>query len=350
MQFGLHFLLAVSHQDAIARKYREAIEQAVVGESLGFESVWPAEQHFDPRMSSLSCPMLLLAAIAARTTRLRLGTGIVQLPLAHPLRLAEELATLDVLSNGRLELGVGRGSNPMHFAGFGVPTSESRARFEESIEFIRAAWDSERFSFDGRFWSVRDLRLVPRPVQARPRMRVAANSPETASWAGRAGFPVLCATNVNPFPKLRQMIAHYHQGRAAGGHAAASPDDVSLLVPTYVGVNKDAARREFEPSILHAAQLAARLGSAALTKLSEAERVVIEPLVERMRQLDFDTVDETIGVVGSPQDCAARLAQIRSEFAPGRIIGWFNFGDQIAHPLVLDSMTRFAREVMPHFA
>jgi alkanesulfonate monooxygenase SsuD/methylene tetrahydromethanopterin reductase-like flavin-dependent oxidoreductase (luciferase family) len=112
MQFGMHLFLACARSQTPMQRYAEAIEQAVRAEALGFESVWPVEHHFTSVASVLSCPSMLLAAIAARTERLRLGTAILQLPLAHPLRIAEEIASLDVLSAGRVELGIGRGGNP----------------------------------------------------------------------------------------------------------------------------------------------------------------------------------------------------------------------------------------------
>src|SRR5690242_15723716 len=118
MKFGLHFQ-SFSGSQSPAQRYRDTVEQAVRAEALGFESVWPVEQHLNRALSALPSPALLLAAIGERTSTLRLGTAIVQLPLAHPLRVAEEIATLDVLSGGRAEFGVGRGSNPVHFAGFG---------------------------------------------------------------------------------------------------------------------------------------------------------------------------------------------------------------------------------------
>src|SRR3712207_2659222 len=132
MKFGLHYLMSTAPSQSPVQRYRDTIDQAVRGEALGFESVWPVEQHFNQTQSALPRPTLLLAAIASRTTTLRLGTAIVQLPLTHPLQTAEEIATLDVISDGRVEFGVGRGSQPRHFAGFGVPLVESRERMIEA--------------------------------------------------------------------------------------------------------------------------------------------------------------------------------------------------------------------------
>lgn len=149
MKFGLHYQLPCSPTQSAVQRYRDTIAQAVYAETLGFESVWPVEQHFDAGFSILPSPLLLLSAIAERTQTLRLGIGIILLPLSHPVRVAEEIATLDVLSNGRVEFGIGRGVFPSHFTGFGIPQEESRERFLEALQVVRQAWTTERCSFKG---------------------------------------------------------------------------------------------------------------------------------------------------------------------------------------------------------
>ena len=160
MKFGLHYQLPCSPSQSPVQRYRDTIAQAVYAETLGFESVWPVEQHFDAGFSILPSPLLLLSAIAERTQRLRLGIGIILLPLSHPVRVAEEIATLDVLSNGRVEFGVGRGVFPSHFAGFGIPQEESRERFLESLQVVRQAWTTERVSFQGKFFTFNNISVV----------------------------------------------------------------------------------------------------------------------------------------------------------------------------------------------
>src|SRR5437879_877284 len=152
MKFGIHFQLPCYGSQSAVLRYRDTIEQSVHAETLGFESVWPVEQHFNSDLSITPAPLLLLAALAERTTRMRLGIAIVLVPLSHPLRIAEEIATLDVLSNGRVEFGVGRGAIPSHFRGFGVKQSDSRERLFEELEIIRRAWTQERCSYSGRFY------------------------------------------------------------------------------------------------------------------------------------------------------------------------------------------------------
>src|ERR1700688_4892205 len=144
MKFGLHYQVPCYGSQSPVQRYRDTIEQSVHAEALGFESVWPVEQHFNADLSITPAPLLLLAALAERTRTLRLGVAIVLLPLSHPIRVAEEIATLDVLSNGRVEFGIGRGAVPNHFRAFGVPIAENRDRFVEGLEVIRQAWTSDR--------------------------------------------------------------------------------------------------------------------------------------------------------------------------------------------------------------
>ena len=133
----------------------------------------------------------MLAALAERTRTLRLGIAIILLPLSHPLRVAEEIATLDVISNGRVEFGIGRGAVPNHFRAFGVPIAENRDRFVEGLEVIRQAWTSDRVSFHGRFFDIERVAVVPKPVQQpHPPIGVAVNSEETLAMTGRMGLPI----------------------------------------------------------------------------------------------------------------------------------------------------------------
>lgn len=352
MKFGIHDLMSCADGQSAQQRYRDVIEQAVRAEALGFDSVWPVEQHFNARASVLPCPTLLLAAIAERTRTLRLGTAVVQLPLNHPVRVAEEIATLDVLSRGRVELGVGRGSNPNHFAGFGVNVSESRARFVEALDLIgRLLGDEQPVTFQGRFHQIENLALSPRPVQRpRPLMRIAANSAETAEFAGRGGYPVFFATNINPLPVLRELVPLYRRAQAAAGHAE-TPDDISIVLPLYVGESAAQIRADVEPSVRNFAQVAASaLGPAVAKHPPGAERTRLEAIVARLGALDFAQVNAAMGIYDTPEACVERLGALAAELRPGRIITWFNFGGLVPHAQVLRSMEIFAARVMPRLA
>src|ERR1700756_3848356 len=139
------------------QRYRDFIAQIELGDELGFDTAWLGEIHFSRAFSILADPLMVLAAAAQRTSRIRLGTAVTLLPLHNPVKTAEAAATADILSNGRLELGVGRGTAPSHYTGYDIPQEESRERFDEALDFILKAWSYERFSFEGKHYRARDL-------------------------------------------------------------------------------------------------------------------------------------------------------------------------------------------------
>ena len=349
MKFGLHYQLPCTGTQSPVQRYRDTIEQAVHAESLGFESIWPVEQHFNPQLSIMPAPLLPLTAVAERTTTLRLGIAIVLLPLSHPLRVAEEIAVVDVISNGRVEFGIGRGSIPTHFSGFGIDQSESRGRMMEALDMIRQAWTSERVSFHGQFYSVDDIAVVPKPVQQpHPPIRAAANSLDTFELMGRLGYPIFVASQVNPYAKMRELIPVYHQARAAAGHAEARAEDISLLGPLYVGNSQGQIRAELEPSIRRFLQSVSSIYSSQGQDLGpESSR--IKEVLERVRRMTYDKVAEVMGIFETPQACVERLQALHEEFGMGRMICWFNPGGSVPHSQVMRSMELFAAKVMPHF-
>jgi alkanesulfonate monooxygenase SsuD/methylene tetrahydromethanopterin reductase-like flavin-dependent oxidoreductase (luciferase family) len=346
MKFGLHFQIPCRPEQSPVQRYRDTIEQSVYAEALGFEAVWPVEQHFNPELSISPAPLLTLAAIAERTQKLRLGIAIVLLSLSHPVRVAEEIATLDVISNGRVEFGVGRGSIPTHFTGYGLQQSESRERMMESLELILHAWKSDRFSFRGRFWTVENAAIVPKPVQQPyPPIRIAANSADTFEWAGQQGYPIFVASQVNPFRKIKELLPLYRQARKTAGRGEPCADDVTLLGPVYVAEDPAQLRRELEPSIKRfLASIASIYASAG--PMPEGR---IKEVLERVRQMTYEKVCEVMAIFETPEACVERLKQYQQEFGMGRVICWFNPGGMVAHEHVMRSMELFAKKVMPHF-
>ena len=146
MKFGLFYQLPCAPEQSEAVRYRETVEQVIHADEIGFDVAWLAELHFFRPFSIMPAPLIVATAIAQRTRRIRLGTGVSLLPFHHPLQLAEAAATVDILSDGRLDLGVGRGTIAVHFQGYNVSREESRERFEESLEIIQQAWTTESFS------------------------------------------------------------------------------------------------------------------------------------------------------------------------------------------------------------
>src|SRR5690242_2488912 len=308
MKFGLFYQLPCAPTQQAAARYQETIEQIVYAEALGFDATWLAELHFNPLFSVMPAPLLLAAALAQRTTRIRLGTAVLLLPLQHPLRTAEDAAVIDLLSQGRLELGVGRGMITIHFQGFNVPREESRERFEEALTLIKRAWTQETCSFDGKYFQVPPTAVVPKPVQKpHPPLRIAANSAETAVFAGGTGYSVFVASPINPGAKLPEQVALYRRALSTAGHSK-SKEDVAIAFPVYVADSIPHVRHEVEASFLnyfraisHQARLAERDSSPAYTYLREIR--------QRVEKITWEQI-EPMALYGSPETCIGKIREI----------------------------------------
>ena len=192
MKFGvLQFFSWPERRVEIETVYARALERIEIMDKTGYDAVWLAEHHF----SSWSvCPSIHMMGthVAARTRDLRIGTGVSLTPFYHPLRLAEEVALLDVLSGGRVNWGAGRGFQKREFEAFGVPPEESYAIFREHLQVVLEAWTSERITFKGRYVQFEDIEVLPKPKQKpHPPVWLAASSAEAVSWAGENGFTIM---------------------------------------------------------------------------------------------------------------------------------------------------------------
>src|SRR3989441_13309366 len=248
MRFGFMDHLPCAEWQSGHQRYHDILAQIELGDQLGFDTAWLAEIHFFPNVSRLASPLTVLAAAAQRTTRIRLGTAVTLLPLHNPLKIAEEAATVDILSGGRLELGVGRGAAPSMFAAYKAPAEETRERFVEALEVIRQAWTSERLSYQGKYVRVQDLPVFPRPVQKPyPPLRIAANSPETYTIAGHLGLPIFATPLIaGSLDKLREYIRAHRESLPAG-----VKQDVAVAFSIPFGVSRGEAGREGLPSLMH---------------------------------------------------------------------------------------------------
>ncbi|MBI3327656.1 MAG: LLM class flavin-dependent oxidoreductase, partial [Nitrospinae bacterium] len=166
MEFGMFFLLQYPEEKkGDDRVFQEALEQMIAAEELGYDAVWLAEHHFSGH-GICGSPLLLAAAAATRTKRVRVGTAISILPFNHPVRVAERAAVLDILSNGRMDLGTGRSTTLIEMDGFEVNPEETRAQWEEAISIIPRMWTEDPFSHEGRFYNIPPRSVVPKPVQS----------------------------------------------------------------------------------------------------------------------------------------------------------------------------------------
>src|SRR5438093_5336464 len=343
MRFGFFDQLPCADADSERPRYLDLIAQIELGDALGFDTVWLGELHFSRAFSILASPLMVLAAAAQRTTRIRLGTAVTLLPLHNPVKIAEDAATCDILSDGRLELGVGRGTAPAHYAGYDIPQDESRDRFEEALDFIVGAWTHESFSFQGKYFRARGLKMAPRPIQTpHPPVRIAANSPDTFPLAARRRLPIFATPLINPPDKLKAGLEVYR-----GALPAGTRGDAALAFPVHVTASRAQARRECETSLLHflreAGERLRPLGDADI-KSFEAFRQVLA----RIERVKYEDVDREMAVFGDPDYCVTRVQALRREYAMDEFICYFNQGGLMDHAMVRQAMTLFARDVLPH--
>lgn len=349
MEFGTFYQLPCAPEQTPQQRYAETIAQIEHADTIGLDVAWLAELHFFPSFSIMPSPMLMASAIAQRTRRIRLGIAVNLLPLHHPVRNAEEAATLDILSNGRLEYGAGRGSIPLHFAGYNVPLEESRERFLEAIDIVVQAWTKETFSYDGKYYQYHDVQVVPKPLQQpHPPIRIACNSSESFQGAGEHGWRIFSSPVVVPVQRLQQDIAIYKELRAEQGHPWKA-DDIALMAPVYVHPSLATGRAHPEASITSYFRALGQMYSKQLDSLAEVYPRMRE-MQARMQNMTYSHMLENFAIYGDPAFCIERIQWLKETFGIGQFIGWFNTGGKIPHEQVLASMRLFADKVMPHVA
>src|ERR1700761_2729732 len=326
--------------------FTESFEQVDAAERYGLDVMWLAELHTAPERSVLASPLMIATAIAARTKRMKIGTAVQVLPLCHPLQLAEEAATVDHISHGRLIFGVGRSGFPRTYQAYGISYAESRERFAEVLEILKRAWTQETFSFHGQFYHFENVCLVPKPYQAPyPELRVAVNSPDTYQQTGEAGMPIFVATRLGDLNELVPNLLVYREAWSAAGH----PGDgkVYLRVPVYIAATERQAREEPHESVMFFYRyLGERIEASATQEGARA----IENRAERGQRLmtiDYEEVLRSKIVVGTPAMVTDRLATLKETLGLSGILAEMNCGMRIPHDQVVNSLRLMCSEVMP---
>jgi alkanesulfonate monooxygenase SsuD/methylene tetrahydromethanopterin reductase-like flavin-dependent oxidoreductase (luciferase family) len=219
MKFGiLQFFSWPDRRVSMPTVYERALQHIEVMDQAAYDAVWLTEHHFNDYSVCPSIPVMGAYA-AARTKKLRIGAAVTLAALYHPLRLAEEIALLDILSGGRVNWGAGRGFDPREFKAFGVAPTETYQRFHEAVDIVLAAWRNERLSFKGRYFSFDDIEVLPKPLQQpHPPTWVAASTDEAVKWAASAGHSIL----MSPHPthvEIGEQWNLYRAQLAAHGHS-----------------------------------------------------------------------------------------------------------------------------------
>jgi alkanesulfonate monooxygenase SsuD/methylene tetrahydromethanopterin reductase-like flavin-dependent oxidoreductase (luciferase family) len=333
-----------SQPDAFA----ESFEQVDAAERWGLDAMWLAEIHVAPERSVCAAPLTIASAIAARTKRMKIGTGVQVLPLCHPLRLAEEAATVDQISHGRLIFGVGRSGFPRTYEAYGVPYGESRERFAETLEILKKAWTEDPFSYSGKYHSFQNVRAAPKPYQKPwPEIRIAANSPDTFPAIGKLGHGVFVAVRLGTLSELAPNIKAYREAYKAAGHPGEG--QVFLRAPVYIAETAEQARSEPEESIMYFYRY---LGERLEDSATRAGVRAIEDRAARGRRLQTITYDEALRdkiIVGTPEAVTDRLMGLKEEIGLDGILAEMNCGTKIPNRRVMKSLQLLCEEVKPRF-
>jgi alkanesulfonate monooxygenase SsuD/methylene tetrahydromethanopterin reductase-like flavin-dependent oxidoreductase (luciferase family) len=347
MHFGI-FLEERRRDSSEAAAFQDTLELADAAEAWGLDGVWLGEIHFNGARSVQSAPVALASFIAARTRRVRVGTAVHVLPLGNPLRIAEEVATVDHLSQGRFDFGIGRSGSPRAYDVLGIPYGESQARFEEALEIIREAWKGEPFSYQGKFYRFENTAVAPRPCQRpHPPIRVAANSSETFPAVGRLGLPVFVGLRDLDIPELRIHLEAYRRGWREAGHAADG--DVCLRIPIYAGMtDREAVEEPYENITYffrrHAELTRARLGRAD-TGPADRRRAQLAQLTN----LSYEEILETRVAFGTAAGLIDRLARLREELGLSGIVAELNPGGLLPLERMRRTLRILTHEVVPAF-
>ncbi len=338
MDFGIFLLLqsptAKSHQEIFSR----GTDLAKTADKLGFESVWCAEHHFST-YGYLSRPLMFASHLATQTEKIRVGSAVVVLPLHHPLIVAEEIATADLLSNGRLDIGLGRGYQVYEFERLGIKLEESRERFEEAVDILLLAFKGEPFSFNGKHFKFGETSIFPTPVQKpRPPIWVVGQSEESIVATAKRGFNLVSGGFGVSLERLKEFRKSFDDLLVG----AEQKENIRVSTQRAVYVTNDESEL---PEIIEQARWNMRVTLSLRQGLERVEKGHAQAIPFDNEPSDEELIDRYF-VMGTPATCIEKLSEIRDVMGLDHFNANFWFGD-LEHKQVLRSMELFAKEVMP---
>src|SRR5437763_6952787 len=347
VHFGL-FVEEMRQGSSQASAFRDVFDLAERAEAWGVDCVWLGEIHFTPIRSVISASLQVASSIASRTRRLRVGTAVQVLPLNHPLRIAEEVATVDHISEGRFEFGIGRSGVVRTYDVYGVPYGESQARFREALEVIRLGWTGEPFSYEGEFYRVQNATVVPRPYQVpHPPIRMATTSDETFPLAGRLGLPIFVGLRATEIADLQAQLAPYRQAWREAGHPGEP--SVYLRIPVYASTTERGAVEEPRESLTSFFARQTELARSAVGRAGAGPADRRRMQAERMASLSYEDILARKVAFGTAAGVIDRLTRLREELGLDGIVAELNPGGLIPPELETRSLQILTHEVLPAF-
>jgi len=366
MKFGMFYEIEVPRpwsQHSEQEIFRQVLAQVQYAEEMGFEHFFTVEHHFLDEFSHCSAPEVLYGALSQRTKRIRIGHGVRLLPFPynHPVRAAEQAATLDILSEGRLDFGTGRSTSRLELEGFGIPPNEARARWEEALNIVSRIWQTPRdqkFSWEGRYFKIPPRYVVPRPLQKpHPPIWLASSGPETHELAGRLGLGLLSFTLFVDPEDLARRIQLYRNGLKEAKPVGAFTNNVAAAftlvhcAETNKQAKEDAAESmewyvgkafEYVASVL---QWSEELGGGKALATYEYLKNLMGVDLSQVRYERM--ADAQMIVSGDPERClnqARTYQQVGTELLLCHMQTY-----KIPHQKVMDSIRLMGKHVIPYF-
>ena len=340
MEFGTFLLLQSPSAQPSDTVFARGTEITQAADELGFRNMWLAEHHFST-YGYLSRPLTYALHLANKTQRIRVGTAVIVLPLHHPLVVAEEIATVDLLSGGRLDIGLGRGYQNYEFDRLGVKLNESRARWEEEVDVILLALKGKPFSYEGTYYQIPETTVFPHPVQQpHPPIWVTAQSLPSVEATIRRGFNIITGGSGVPIERLREFRQALDEHLET--YKPDHPINVGTQRFTYVTDNEADAREAAEQARWNMRVTLSLRNDYCKVDNGHAVDVPLpnEPTTESIMQ-DFT-------VIGTPDQCIRQIRRLQDVMGINHFNCSFYFGD-LKQEKVLKSMRLFAEEVMPAF-
>lgn len=358
LKFSVFNLSQIPDQDKRVQAFEDALQEFELAEELGYDTAWVAEHHFS-EYGVVGSTQVFMAAIAARTNRLKIGAAVVVIPFNHPIRTAEDFALVDILSKGRLKMGVGRAYQPQEFAGLGVPMEKSRELFAEGMDILIKAWTNEFIEYHGEFYTISPpVRVLPKPVQEpHPPIYMATITPPSFQIAAKQGYHLQLAA---PFSyriyrhewidHLAETLAKY-EAEARQNHIDISKVERAILLPFFVAESAQEARD------LYAEHVEWFYNKVSGLERPAGEQKVVKGYEFAMTEgaktkaaglLNFKNLYEArAAVAGDPDYCIQQLNYIGKRLGITEFILWFNLGG-IPAESVRRSMKLAAERVIPY--
>lgn len=337
MSFGTFHLYSLPPWQTDVEMVHNELEQARWLEDMGFDEAWLAEHN--ARVYGITGSLqVTAAALAATTRRIRIGAAVTRLPLHHPLHTAEDLALVDVISNGRFDWGVGKGYDPLEFKTYGVPFEERDSRWQEALDIVLTLWREGRIDYHGKHWQIPETQLLPRTVQRPhpPVFLMVTQSDSSVEFAAERLLPIILGQGPD-WDNARAKVQLYRRRALEAGHDPAEVERVmgriAQLKQVHVAPTLQQARDEYEKGLMWYFATSANRGMFGFNK---------EP-----QPYDYYLNHRSV-MLGTPEQVGDQIEAYRAHTGINNIVCWFNCGGQ-PHEQVRRSMQLFAEKVMPRF-